>query len=107
MDNWPQVVIVAALLYLLGGCVAKGYSHIEELKEVSPEVWEEHGFQPVAYEGYGMGSGLLGTPFGSAKVWWRLEREGNNIVYSGYITKWGSEYHVYGPKAIDAIQPSN
>lgn len=99
--------ILLVIICLVGSCAYKGYSHIDELKEASPKVWRDQGFTPVAYEGYQMGYGLLGTGYGSAKVWWRLKRPETDTIYSGYVIKWGGEYHAYGPHAVDAIRTGN
>ncbi len=89
----------------LTGCSS---SNVDELKTVAPDVWAKQGFETVAYEGYKFGPGGIPplSEYGGAKVWNRLKKvPDNGVTYSGSIQKWGNEYHVYGPEAIDAFRP--
>lgn len=79
--------------------------NIDYVKDRAQARWAEQGFEVVGYEGYQWGFGGFGTPWGGAKVWYRLRKPGNDITYTGFLFRWGDELHVYGPKAIDAIRP--
>lgn len=66
--------------------------------------WKEIGYECVGYEGFLWGV-WLGGPYGGARVWHTLKRkEAPTIIYTGYVQRWGSEYHIYGPTAVDAIK---
>lgn len=96
-----DVLIVMGVVAFAGS-----YSNLEWLKANAPAKWKAQGFEVVDYEGFQWGAGGYGTPYGGAKVWHRLRKiPDNGITYSGYVKRWGNEVHVYGPKAIDAIQP--
>jgi len=100
-----QLLILSACIALLCVCSAGcSSSNLDDVKAHAPDVWESIGFKIVGYEGYRWGT-WLGGNYGGAEVWYRLERDGNGISYTGYIQKWGDEYHIYGPKATDAIRP--
>lgn len=78
-------------------------SNLEIIKSAAPSIWEKHGFQVVAYEGYTWGIGGFG-PYGGACVYHRLKKEPDNgLTYSGYIQRWGDEFHVYGPVTAELI----
>lgn len=96
-----RTVTIACKLSLMG-CSS---SNLEETKAAAPARWESQGFTVVDYEGYTWG-GWLGGSYGGANVWHRLRKvPDNGITYSGYVQRWGDEFHVYGPHAIDAIRP--
>jgi hypothetical protein len=83
-----------------------GKWNLDDVKNRSETRWLETGWEPVAYEGWQMGTGIPFTSYGGAKVWYRLRNiPDNGVTYSGYIKRWGDEYHTYGPFAIDAIRP--
>jgi len=95
-------IIIIGFAALLTGC---GYANIDALKKDAPKKWKKQGFEVVDYEGFEWGL-WLGGDYGGAKVWHRLKKiPDNGITYSGYLTKWGDETHVYGPIATDAIKP--
>lgn len=96
-------LVVALLLTSLG---LFNSTNLDYVKARSEARWREMGYEPVAYEGWQYGSGLIFTSYGGAKVWYRLRNvPDNGITYQGYLQRWGDELHVYGPKAIDAIKP--
>ena len=97
-----KLLPVLILCISLGSC---GYANLEDVKKISPQKWEAQGFEVIDYEGFNWGF-WFGGSYGGASVWYRLRKiPDNDITYSGYIRKWGKEYHVYGPTAIDAIRP--
>jgi hypothetical protein len=97
--------IVLLSVTFIFGC---SFGNLQDIKDKAPEVWRQNGFKVVGYEGFQWGKwGIFGSTYGGAYVWHRLEKiPDNGITYSGYIQRWGNEYHVYGPSAIDAIRPS-
>jgi hypothetical protein len=98
------LVIVLSVLFLFG-CSS---GNLQDVKDKAPEVWKQNGFKVVGYEGYQWGKWGIFSSYGGARVWHRLENiPDNGIIYSGYIQRWGKEYHIYGPHAIDAIRPSS
>lgn len=79
----------------------------EWIEERAVDKWQKQGFEVVDYEGFEWGWWGL-TSYGGAKVWYRLKKiPDNGITYSGYLSRWGNELQVYGPKACDTIQPNN
>lgn len=95
-----KLLIVALLL--LSAC---SYSNLDDVKAQAADRWKSAGYEVVGYEGYKLGI-WLGGRYGGANVWYILSRPSSKgITYTGYIQKWGSEYHIYSVKAIDAIKP--
>jgi len=95
-----KVILCAVMCLMFGGC---SYSNLEEVKQNACGKWAEVGYECVGYEGYGIGLGFWN--YGGAQVWHTLKRkEAPGIIYTGHIIKWGDEYHVYGPEAVDAIK---
>ena len=93
-------VLLSTLLTV--GCSS---GNLEEVKNKAEETFESVGFEVVGYEGFQWGFWGFNT-YGGANVWYRLNKiPDNGISYTGYIQRWGDEYHVYGPKATDAIKP--
>ena len=96
-----------AALFIVGAVTIGGCSpaNLDDVKAKAVARWREVGYEVVGYDGYEWGSwGLFG--YGGAQVWYTLKRvPDNGILYSGYIQRWGDEYHIYGPHAIDAIRP--
>jgi len=91
-------VFISVLAAMTVGCSA---GNLDEVKAASEAVWDAQGFEVVAYEGYEWGFWGFNS-YGGAKVWHRLKKiPDNGITYSGSIQRWGSEYHVYGPTAIE------
>ncbi len=103
MKTLQSLGIIIALAFSLywGGC---SYRNVDRIKAASPVTWAAAGFQIVGYEGY-----QIGDPFSpGGKVWYVVQRNGDpKTRYHGYISKWGTEYHVYNLKAIDALTPSD
>lgn len=84
-----------------------GYANLDEVKRISPAVWEKQGFEAINYEGFQWGF-WAGGSYGGAHVWYRLKKiPDNGITYSGFIQIWGGEPQIYGPIAIDAIRPNH
>ena len=93
------LILVAVLA--LTGCSS---SNLDETKKNAKKAWGDMGFNVIGYEGYQYGFGIVGVKFGGAKVWYTLEKKGNtNTVYSGYLQRWGNEYHMYNIRSINAI----
>lgn len=94
------VAVVAAII--LSGCA---YSNLDDVKAHAEKTWRSVGYEVVGYEGY-QWSWYVGGPYGGANVWYTLRRkEAPGIIYTGYLYRWGDEYHVYSVKAVDAIKP--
>ena len=86
---------------VMGGC---SFANLEDTKAAACGRWEEIGYKCVGYEGYQWGF-WLGGDYGGAFVWHSLKRdEAPGIIYTGSMQKWGNEYHVYGPRAVDALK---
>lgn len=101
-------IILLTLLFLMGGCVYKGYQHVDYLKANAETEWKRIGFEVVGYNGYVLGHGLIFTDYGSARVYHTLKKiPDNGITYNGFVMKWGNDIRVYPPEAVDAIRPSN
>lgn len=96
-----KLILLAIASATLTGC---GYANLNETKDAACDRWKSIGYTCVGYEGYQWGS-WLGGSYGGAKVWHSLRRdEAPGIIYSGYVKRWGDEYHLYGPRAVDAIK---
>ncbi len=94
------VSVVAGFGLNLGGC---SYRNVAIIRAHAPAVWEAQGLEIIGDEGFTIGN-IFESPGG--RVWYALRRKGNDqIRYSGFITKWGDEFHVYNLTAIDAIRP--
>ena len=97
-----KLIIAAFVITSLPACTPMNK---DEVKLVAEEQWKTIGFKAVGYEGFQWGFNGIGG-YGGAKVWHRLRMiPDNGISYTGYIQKWGDEYHFYGPEATDAIKP--
>jgi len=96
-----RIAIIFIVMFFTG-CSS---SNLDDVKANACKTWESVGYDCIGYEGYQWGL-WLGGDYGGAAVWHTLTRkQAPNIIYSGYVKKWGDEYHVYGPSAIDAIKP--
>lgn len=80
--------------------------NLDEVKANASTTFKQAGYGIIGYEGYQWGSWHFGS-YGGAAVWYSLRRNGkdNGIIYTGYIKRWGDEYHIYNIRAIDAIKP--
>lgn len=97
----PICIVVGVISLVLGAT-----QHKEFLKSHAANKWSKQGFEVVDYEGWQIGFGVVGTRYGGAHVFHRLQKvPDNGITYSGSLLRWGSEIHVYGPKAVEAISP--
>ncbi len=77
-----------------------GYRNIDAVKSAASATWSAAGYRIVGYEGYQWDS------LGGA-VWYEVKRlEDDSTVYSGFIAKWGSEYHIYSIHALNAFRPT-
>ena len=101
-EGWKMKRIFIVSVLLLQGC---SYANLDETKAAACDRWKEIGYQCIGYEGFRWG--FLGVgPYGGAHVWHSLERKAApGIIYTGYVQRWGGEYHMYGPQAVDAIKP--
>lgn len=84
--------------FLLSGC---GWANLDDIKEKAPQVWKQAGFEVVGYEGFEYGA-WIGGSYGGAHVWHTAKRD--NVIFHGYIQRWGDEYHLYNIRALDAIR---
>lgn len=92
---------LSLLTGVLGGCSS---ANLEETKAAACDRWKTIGYTCVGYEGYQWGE-WFGGSYGGAKVWHTLKRaEAPGIIYTGNVQRWGDEYHIYGPRAVDAIK---
>lgn len=95
--------LAAIAVLILTGCSS---GNLEYTKESACAQWKRVGYECVGYEGFQWGFWGF-NDYGGAYVWHTLRRtEAPGIIYTGAIQRWGNEYHVYGPTAIDAIKPS-
>lgn len=98
-----KILCVITICLIVMGC---SYGNLDDVKAKAPEVWKQAGYEIVGYEGFQWGFGGFGLPYGGAYVWHQLKKiPDNGIAYTGRIQRWGNEYHIYGPYAIDAIRP--
>ena len=92
-----KLILAAALL---SGC---SMQYVDEIKTAAPSAFAQAGFQIVGYEGYQWSS--LDTYGG--RVWYTLKRiPDNGVTYHAFLSKWGTEYHIYKLEAIDALKGS-
>jgi hypothetical protein len=99
------IILTVIIIIPLTGNSLCSSRHLDSLKKEAPYVWREQGFEVVAYEGYRR-EPLFFNNYGGASVWHRLRKiPDNGITYSGCIGMWGTEIHVYGPYAVEAISP--
>lgn len=75
-----------------------GRRNIEYVKDRAPAFYENMGYEIVGYEGYQHGIVAGGG------VWHMLQRPGSPTLYSAKLIKWGGELHLYGPRALNAIE---
>jgi len=95
------ILSIPATAIYFGGC---SYRNVDNIKAAAPKAWDAAGYEIVGYEGYEIGN-ICGNPGG--KVWYVVQRKGDpRIRYTGYLSKWGDEYHIYNFRAYDAIAPS-
>lgn len=91
----------SVLTALLGGCSS---ANLEDTKAAACDRWKAIGYKCVGYEGYQWGA-WFGGGYGGARVWHTLKRdEAPGIIYTGSVQRWGDEYHIYGPTAVDALK---
>ncbi len=105
MKNLKRSAFTLSILIALL-CTGCSNANLEDVKSNADKEWEKVGFKVIGYRGYKWG--LWGfNGYGGAEVWYNLERiPDNGIIYSGYLWKWGEEYHSYGITARDAIKPN-
>jgi hypothetical protein len=96
-----EMVGASLLTAVLCGCSS---ANLEETKAAACDRWDAIGYKCVGYEGYQWGM-WIGGGYGGAKVWHTLRRnEAPGIIYTGSVQRWGDEYHIYGPEAVDALK---
>jgi len=88
-------------------CSIGSKKNLDYVKDRAEDRWSDLGFNVVGYDGYQWGyTWWLSPSHGGAKVWYILEKSnGNGITYSGYLSRWGDEIHMYNLNAVDAIKP--
>ena len=97
---WAILCIILVILTVVTRCSS---ANLDDVKEHACDRWKEVGFSCVGYEGYQWGVWLYGS-YGGAAVWHTLTTEKNpNQLFSGYIQKWGDEYHIYGPRCVNCV----
>jgi len=101
MRIFSVIVIIFTAIFLKFAPV-----NLNEVKAAAPKTWEQAGYKIVGYEGFQWGHWFWGN-YGGAEVWYSLKRhpKDNGIIYTGSIKRWGDEFHIYGPRAVDAIKP--
>lgn len=96
-----SIMLVSVLF--LSGCSAR---NLDDVKTNSESTWKQAGFQIIGYEGYQWGFVFPFSNYGGARVWYTVHKiPDNGITYHGFLMKWGTEYHIYNLKAIDALKP--
>jgi len=96
-----QLICIIIIILCLTGC---GYGNLDYIKDRADERWSSMGFEIVGYDGFQWGMGL-GT-YGGARVWYVLKKSPDNgVLYSGYLSRWGEEIHMYNLRALDALNP--
>ena len=98
---FAMIIVVLSMVWVFPKPTYK-----DEVEDIAEERWSELGFEVVGYDGFTWGAiGMFG--YGGAKVWYVLKRKGDSsdIIYGGYLQKWGDEYHMYHLQAYDAIKP--
>jgi hypothetical protein len=112
---WRGLRTLAGIAFCLAvvigvGSVLFGSSfNLSYVKEHAAARWREVGYEVIGYEGYQWGFWGPGG-YGGAKVWYSLRRtkpDDRGVIYTGSLYRWGSELHVYGPRAIDAISTND
>ncbi len=94
------IALVTGFAVNFGGC---SYRNVSIIRANAPTVWAAQGYDIIACEGYQIGN-IFESPGG--RVWYALYKKGDTrIRYTGFVTKWGDEFHVYNVRAIDAIGP--
>lgn len=103
MKTWIIGLLAAAALFWGINAAGCSYRNVDNIKAAAPKVWADAGYEIVGYEGYQIGSPA--TPGG--RVWYVVTRKGDKrILYTGFLSKWGDEYHIYNFRAYDAITPA-
>lgn len=99
-------ILVLMALAVLAATSCHNAGNKAYVQHRAAERWDSVGFRVIGSHGYEFGSGLIGTPYGGARVWYELRKiPDNGITYSGYLQRWGDEVHVYGPNAREALKP--
>lgn len=97
------IVLSISLFCLCLNLAGVSYRNVLDIKEHAPATFAQLGFKIVGYEGYQIGD--FETPGGV--VWYTATKLSNDkVIFSAAVSKWGSEYHVYHLRALDAIAPS-
>ena len=105
MTNFNAIKIIAVVISTIS-ISACGYANLDATKANACNAWRNAGYECIGYEGYQWGR-WVGGPYGGADVWYTMRRSDTpGIVYSGYASRWGDEYHLYGPNVINAVIPA-
>ena len=103
-EYWLPLSVSAFIIAFLLWFPIGSSSNLDWVKQRADKTWKEQGFEIVAYEGFQWGMGGFGTPYGGAKVWYRLRKvPDNGLTYSGLLQRWGDEVHVYGPEHAETV----
>jgi len=105
-DEIKFISFIVAVLAIAAFLITGSPGNLDYVKEHAEERWESVGFEIIGYEGYQWGFWGYNT-YGGAKVWYNLKKSDNNIMYNGFLRRWGDEIHVYNLEALDAIRPNN
>ena len=100
-----QILNITAVAAITGGLIylAVGTtSNLDYVKERAEARWQQAGSQVVGYTGY-QRSMTLTPEYGGAKVWYSLRGPQTDVMYTGFLRRWGDEIHVYGPRAVNSI----
>lgn len=101
IEYWQILCAISIILVLVTRCSS---ANLDDVKEHACDRWKEVGFSCLGYEGYQLGIWWYG-PYGGANVWHTLAIEKHpDQVFSGYIQKWGDEYHIYNLKCINCVR---
>ena len=103
------LLIIGAVVYncITGILFDISPRNLEYVRQKSTERWMQLEFDVVGYDGFQWGL-CFAKKYGGAKVWYVLRKKHSNddIIYVGYLQRWGNEIHVYNLRAIDAVGPS-
>lgn len=86
------------------GIYQKGcnYKEVDDIKNHATNTFSQAGFVVTGYEGYTIGD-MFQTPGG--EVWYQIVRTNDNkVLYNCFLSKWGTEYHIYNMVALNAIK---
>lgn len=88
-------LVIALLLFII--LIPQCSRNVYNVKAHAFDVIREHGFEPIAFQGY-----KWELMYGGA-VWYTIKR--GNIIYQVAIVRWGDEFFFCNLEAVDAIKP--